>query len=152
MSDNGQIHEVTELAALYLSGAMSAAEREAFEARIAAGDHELIGKVNRLQSAAEALGEAISPVEPPRSIRPALLSRIESSQSRQTPPAKQSEPPAAREPASSKQVWRGWSATEDQALFTLRADQGQWEETGVAGVQVRRLFVDRVGNRMTAMF
>lgn len=50
------------------------------------------------------------------------------------------------------QVWKRWQG--DQAAtdwFIRRRDEGAWEETGIAGIQVRRLFVDPSRNQMTAL-
>lgn len=129
-----------ELAALYLSGAMSDPEREVFEQRLARGDEACARELDRLQDAAEALLQNVEPVAPPTAVRERLMRLI----------APQPTPPREHK---GEQIWRDWDSEDaSEPLFTLRADQGDWEETGVAGVQVRRLFVDRPANRMTAMF
>ena len=129
--------EPAELAALYLSGAMNSEERAAFESRLDAGDEACIDEVRRLQGAAEALLHDWPPLAPSPQARDRLMSAI----------GQPHEPHRA-----GHQIWREWSSDSNESLFTLRADEGDWEETGVSGVQVRRLFVDRPANRMTAMF
>src|SRR5688572_901220 len=126
--------DAAELAALYLSGAMTGEEREAFESRLAAGDAALAAEVRLLQDAAGALLQDVDPVAPSPAVRRRLLQQLDAH--------------APRAP----QIWRAWDTTDENPFFTLRAGDGQWEETGVEGVQVRRLFIDRPGNRMTAMF
>lgn len=51
-----------------------------------------------------------------------------------------------------KQVWKRWESTrEDMDLYVVRRGEGQWEDTGVQGVRIRRLFVDRERNQFTAI-
>src|SRR5262245_22574514 len=108
---------------------MSAAEREAFEAELAAGRQDYIDQVKQLEAAAMILVSASEPVSPDPSIREKLLKEIVH--------------PAPISPALRKQVWRQWASDDaNQDLFTLRAAEGLWEDTGVSGVRVRRLFVD----------
>ncbi len=140
-----------ELAALYLSGAMTPAERDDFESRLASGNAACVTEMQRLQAAAEALLQDIAPVAPPAELHQRLLRAVEE---QERAAAILGRPLAA--PASTthdeRQIWRQWASDADHPLFTLRADEGGWEDTGVTGVQVRRLFVDRPANRMTAMF
>jgi uncharacterized cupin superfamily protein len=142
INNHDRVDDAAELAALYLSGAMDAHERAAFEATLQGGREDYRAELLRLQEGVMALGQAARPVPPPPALRARILRQVES------------ESNAASTTAGGKdQVWRQWSSDPDRdALFTLRAGDGAWEETGVAGVRVRRLFVDRDGNRMTAMF
>lgn len=135
-----QAADAAELAALYLSGAMTGEERDAFESRLAAGDAGCASELRRLQDAAGALLQDVATVAPPAAVRERVMRAIDGDSS-----------PSSRSAAVS-QIWRGWDTTTDSPFFTLRAAEGEWQETGVAGVQVRQLFVDRPGNRMTAMF
>jgi len=133
---------VEELASLYLSGAMSDQEKQAMEAALKAGHPELQVEVHRLEVAANMLINSVPSAKPSDTVRQRLMSAI-------------NQPVVPSKPVeySTQQVWRNWSGDRvGTELFTLRADQGQWEPTGVAGVEVRRLFVDRANNRMTAMF
>lgn len=125
-----------ELAALYLSGAMTPEEQRAIEARVAAGETELIRALEHLAPVGRLLAEAgPSPIDPDPATRDTVLAAIRG------------------RGEDEHQVWRDWrpTATESE-LFTLPADEGGWEETGVPGITVRRLFVDRANNRMTALF
>ncbi|MCI0677127.1 MAG: cupin domain-containing protein, partial [Phycisphaerales bacterium] len=141
MNEQGQESSVAEHAALYLSGAMSDSERQAFEAELTAGRPDAVAEVRRLQLAVEGLAGAAPSATPDPGLRAELLQRISAETDR------------LLDDSRAAQVWRGWRS-DDAAdpLFTLYARDGQWEDTGVEGVHVRRLFVDRAANRMTAMF
>jgi anti-sigma factor ChrR (cupin superfamily) len=55
-------------------------------------------------------------------------------------------------PDVNPQVWRQWTPDrENRDLLIIRGDDGAWEETGVAGVRVRRLLVDPARNQFTAL-
>lgn len=150
-SNNGRVEDAAELAALYLSGALEPQERVAFEAELAAGREAYRAELQRLQETVIALGDAAGAIDPPPSVRASILRHIEAEATERKPVA--AERDAAGIDASREQIWRKWESDPDRdALFTLRAQEGSWEETGVAGVRVRRLFVDRESNRMTAMF
>ncbi len=50
------------------------------------------------------------------------------------------------------QVWKQWDSTSaGGALFTLRSDATPWEPTGIEGIEIRRLFVDRQRNQTTML-
>jgi len=157
MSHKQPITDAAELAALYLSGAMTGEERESFEAALTAGRAEFVAEVQRLQEAVLALGDEVEPVEPSPAVRQKLLRQIDERDALHAQPTDQPRPKRSDEQSANQvrqQIWRGWGSDDaaSDALFTLRAADGAWEDTGVAGVQVRRLFVDRASNRMTAMF
>jgi len=121
-----------ERADLYASGAMTPEERRDFEARLAAGETDLLAEWAAVQKLIPELARLASPMAPDPATRAEVLRRADS---------------------SGPQVWRQWSTTNEfESLFTLRKDAGDWEPTGEPGVEVRRLFVDRPNNRMTAMF
>jgi len=174
--DHGRpmVDAALERAALYLAGAIDEGEQREFESALR-DDRELRDAIERLAPAIELLAEAISIApehgDDPDGVRGGgavdidmLLAAI----------ANESHGPASRsgvvrEPTSTHdarradveaggnrddvQIWRAWNdSSEIDGLVTLRADEGAWEATGVPGVEVRRLFVDRNDNRMTAMF
>lgn len=167
---------VVERAAMYLAGAMDDAEREAAEASLGSSTVATApfrAAVAALQDAALALGEGAGAVDGFRSmnvegaadlpspvVRNRVLESIASGEPGR-PSSANSTTSAGHDDArgnvaghsASSHVWHGWSSDDGPAgLFTLRRDETGWEETGVDGVQVRRLFVDRPNNRMTAMF
>ena len=131
--------DTSELAALYAAGAMTPQERAAFEVLLASGHEHVVSEVRKLDDAVRALGAA-APVQPSPSVKDSLLRQIDVQK-------RESSGHSPRE-----QIWKRWDTNDGEALFTLRAGDGSWEETGVDGVQVRRLFVHRPNNRMTAMF
>lgn len=141
MNTRHPIGDPGELAALYLAGALSQQETAQFEAHLESGCAACNEELRRLDGAAATLLNGVTPLEPPKHIREQLLERA------RTEPK---EPAAAgRSPV---QVWRRWeSNAEGTDLFIRRSDEGDWEETGVDGVRVRRLYVDRRRNQMTAL-
>ena len=140
MSQDTSHDRLKELAALYLAGALSPQERQRFEAELEAGG-EGSGELRDLDDVARALVEAVDPVEPKARIREALLARARGEAASTPAPGPLERP-----------IWRRWEDQSDEDLFTLRSGEGEWKETGVDGVYVRRLFVDRAANRMTALF
>ncbi len=142
MSDQPSHRDPAELAALYVSGAMTPQQRRDVEGQLAAGDQELAREVARLEVVVRGLAETSKPLDPDPATREALLAHAA---------GRPSDPETHAGPRAP--VWRDWkSDRETPDLFTLRADEGEWDETGVEGIQVRRLFVDRANNRMTALF
>ena len=138
-----------ELAALYVSGAMSPAERAALEEAIEAGDAELARAVADFDVVTRGLAETVDPVTPDPAIRRAILAVTHDDLEVVTRGLAES----AASPEPHVHVWDDWAGDkESDGLFTLQADEGRWEQTGVDGILVRRLFVDRAANRMTAMF
>lgn len=134
MAQNEPHSDAEEKAALYLSGALTDDERRAVEAEIASGDGPLARAVTELDAVTSTLAHLVDPIAPRAETRDAVLDAVD------------------LDTNSSQQVWRGWKDTPTDELFTLAADAGGWEPTGVEGIEVRRLFVDRPANRMTAMF
>lgn len=138
MTDHS-IGDPCELAALYAAGAMNDAERVGFETHLAQGcalcDAELAGFTSVVTALADMAGrEAPSPT-----VRPRLLSKLGNLQG-----------PHSSE--GSTQVWKNWRPDPIHGdLLVVRKDQGGWEETGVAGVRVRRLLVDTERNQFTGL-
>jgi anti-sigma factor ChrR (cupin superfamily) len=132
-----------ELAALYAVGALPAEEAAAFEAMLRDGCDDCQREMRGLESVVDALTRFPTKEEPPHHVREDLLRRAEADQRT-----------AAHASGQPAQVWRAWSAAQQELneLFTMRSTEGEWSETGVPGVAVRRLFVDAAANRMTAMF
>lgn len=146
MSTAPKDESVQELASLYVAGALTAAERQAVETRIAAGDVSLRDAITALGATAEYLINQIEPLSPVEDVRANLVSEITGA------------PQAGRHHRAAPQpikdpTWRHWNDSDVASqLFTLRADGSDWEATGVEGVWVRRLFADQQSQRMTALF
>lgn len=120
---------------LYAAGALSPDEHCRFEAHLAQGCEHCSAELRDLAPVIEKLFMSAPQSPVPSLVRERLMQRIEKS-----------------EPTLNPQIWRNWTADESGTeLFTLRADQGGWEDTGVEGVFIRRLFVDKTRNEMTAM-
>jgi anti-sigma factor ChrR (cupin superfamily) len=128
--------EPAETVALYLAGALSAPERAALEAYLAAGGRACDDALRQLSAAAAALGRLIPPVPPNPALRDALLRRI-------APPGRDQDTPI-------RSQLRGREA--DLAGGVLRrAGDGGWEDTAVPGVRLRVLAIDAAADRFTAL-
>ena len=154
---HGPADAIDMLAALYVAGALSAAEQRAFEVRIAAGDRVVLAALADLAPVLNALLHAPAATSPRASIRDALLRKITiESNASSSPSVSGTDEQCAGDRAErpSAPVWSAWDGDTEahDALFTLHASDGAWEETGIDGIEVRRLFVDQDANRMTAMF
>lgn len=157
---------VVERAALYLAGALDDAERDAAEVALrssAVAAAPFRAAVAALQGAALALGEGagaaagfqrVSDDELPSPVvRARVLASIASPGGASVDDVRPRPEETHSHASQASHVWGGWDSDQLPAgLFTLRREERGWEETGVDGVQVRRLFVDRPNNRMTAMF
>jgi quercetin dioxygenase-like cupin family protein len=128
-------HDPIERAALLASGAEPVAPET--EQSLDA-DPLLRAEFAEFTRAIEGLASAVAPIDPPASVRERLLERIES------------DPRPA--PSINPQVWRQWTSNrENRDLLIVRGNDGAWEDTGVAGVRVRRLLVDESRNQFTAL-
>jgi anti-sigma factor ChrR (cupin superfamily) len=139
MTDGDARIEATEFAALYAAGAMTDDERAAYERQI--GDDEAEGaEAQAMSPVVELLAQSAAAMSPPPSVREVLLRR-----------AAEDHPSGSSGPLP-PQVWKHWpSITQSGDLFIKRKDEGTWDPTGVPGVFVRQLFVDRERNQMTAL-
>jgi quercetin dioxygenase-like cupin family protein len=145
---NGSFGEPAEIAALYVCGALSREESEAFESFLRGPDaKEYLVELRRLENVVDALARCDEET-PPAAVREALMARA-----RRDAEHRREDAGREMETSGSKQPWKSWSADQESStLYTLHRYEGEWAETGVPGIQVRRLFVDRGANRMTAMF
>jgi quercetin dioxygenase-like cupin family protein len=148
MSHEENHPDPAELAALHAAGALEPAEERALEDRLAGGDAALAREVALLGGVADALGALVDPVHPEARTREELLAFA-----RRNPPASVATQHAPHRELLRRPVWRSWSPDRpERGMVTRLAHEGDWEETGVPGVRVRRLVVDRDANMMTAMF
>jgi anti-sigma factor ChrR (cupin superfamily) len=125
MTGHALPEDPAELAALYAAGALAPEEWARFEAHLAAGCPACEAELAQLSHVVAALGSAVEPRAPSAATREQLLGRL----------AAEPAPPAGEMPG----------------LFVKRAAEGSWEETGVPGIQLRVLFLDREANRFTAL-
>lgn len=132
-------HDPVELASLYAAGAMSEPEVRWFESHLAACAR-CAAQVRGLGTAVRELLESVPPVEPGPRVRERLLASIQ-------PPM-----PPGTASGQVRQVWKDWpDSPRDPVPFVCRAEDGPWEPTQIAGVDVRRLFVDRQRNQITML-
>ncbi len=116
----------SELAALYAAGALTRDERTQFEARLRDGDEACIAELRSLEPVIETLASA-PPTTPAASVKQALMERLTSQKDKPEYPR----------------------LAPDSDVFMLRESEGQWQETGVEGVQIRVIYVDHETNRQT---
>lgn len=139
MEPSGSAFDPRELAALYAAGALSDEEAAAFERRIAEGDATCLAELESLAPLSEALADSVTR-PPPARVRAALLQRIAAGRG-----AEASGPP-------DPQIWKRWGG--DAAVSQLvihRATEADWEPTGIEGVEIQRLFVDKPRNQVTML-
>ncbi len=116
----------------YVFGTLEGEERARIEAglqeHLARGCPRCTAGVAQARELAAHLALAAPPAPPPAGLRDRVLAAL------------------------SPQVWKCWETPATvPPLFALRADEGQWEETGVAGVTVKRLFADAAKDRVTML-
>ncbi|MGE3182968.1 MAG: cupin domain-containing protein [Phycisphaerae bacterium] len=133
-----------ELAAAYSAGAMSPDELAAFEAHLEGGCAVCEAAIRSYDHAVVHLYQSIRPVSASGALRDRVLKCTESDVRDDTPVGEQGA-------ATGRQVWRDWSADSQEILIRNCAMTG-WQDTGVPGIEVRRLSVDRSRNQMTALF
>jgi quercetin dioxygenase-like cupin family protein len=84
-------------------------------------------------------------VEPPASLKQRILNSLTSAGT-----------PATGDKAGA-QIWKTWPATKIQAaalksgLVMVRAQEGEWENIGLSGIQTKRLFVDEPHDSVTML-
>lgn len=140
-SSTHSIGEPEELATLYLSGAMTPGESAAFEAHLASGCAACTEQVKRLETVVEHLVSNVEPMNTDPRVRDAIMAQM-AAESRDQNSDRQTDP----------QIWKNWQPDSDASDHVIhQAARSGWESTGIDGIDIRRLFVDRHRNRMTAM-
>ena len=120
-------------AALYALNALDEAELESFEAHLDRCP-KCRSEVASLRRTTTTLGSIAPDIQPPETLLPRLFSAVRFAPS----------PVAA---VATRSVSSAGSST----FEIVRADQGDWQETGVDGVRMRSLFVDEANDRMTLL-
>lgn len=90
---------------------------------------------------AEAMADAVAPIEPPARAWTAIEAGMEAA-SQSSAAAGTESPPA--------QAWKHWSDSAGDVIVDDAIGTG-WEETGHPGVAVRRLHLDRAADRVTML-
>jgi anti-sigma-K factor RskA len=83
-----QSHQLQELCALYVLGALDAAEAASLEARLRAGDADVVREVSVARAVVEHLPYALQPVVPDPAVRARLMRRLQDSSPTVAPPAR----------------------------------------------------------------
>ncbi len=107
--------------------------------------------VTALSRVLNALPYALELQAPPPALKQRILSALrddEASDKSTSQDARKGE--FASEPPV--QLWKSWASTQAPAdLLIQRKEVGAWEQTGVAGVEVKQLFVDQARNYVTML-
>lgn len=166
MSHEHSIGDPQELATLYVAGALTADEAAAFERHLHDGCPRCRVELHQLDAVVDDLCTSTALVTVDAALKQKVMARIEGRVDH-TSASRSGDEPAARHQAHvahgaaethsthaqpNPQVWKRWQGDEASTdWFIRRRDEGAWEETGIAGIQVRRLFVDPQRNQMTAL-
>jgi anti-sigma factor ChrR (cupin superfamily) len=136
--------EPADWAALYVLGALSSAERELCERRLAT-DVAFRAEVEKLRPTVAALSQAAAPVAPPAG----LYERVRARAGLAVDQVMSSE---AAVGARAAQPWKQWRAEKGAHAFDyLAADSSAFTPTAMAGISVRKLYVDPAVDRVTML-
>ncbi|HEY0078161.1 MAG TPA: cupin domain-containing protein [Pyrinomonadaceae bacterium] len=136
--------EMRELASLYALGSLDMAEAGEFERHLDEGCEVCAAEVRSFDSVLEQLAWASIVARPPVELREKLLTRI----ALEATPSKVGEGETAPLPAAhtmSSQPFQSSpsaSVSPVPGILTIRASEGEWQETEDAGVFVKMLFSD----------
>ncbi len=132
--------ESRAIAALHCLGALGPEEERAFEEHLARGCPVCEAELEAFGATTGELGFLANPADPPADLRNRILERI-------------GRGPSPTTPSSPIQVWRRWnpSDTPSSDSYLQRSDEGKWEETGMEGISVRKLFVDSERQQVTML-
>jgi hypothetical protein len=144
-SDSRLDEAALELAALYALAVLSGDEMESVE-RERRDQPAFWAEVRSLRDAAAGLAAAGPRAKPKRDLWPEIRARVEA-------PAA---PQAPRAESSRTQVWKRWRAQRgaresSQRSWIQAAQEGEFEPTDIAGIDVRCLFVDEDADRVTML-
>lgn len=131
-------HEIHQLAAAYALGVLDEADRAAFEAHLQMGCSQCQSELEALNLVVGELGLAVPPMQPPAHLRDRLMQRIEHHQTKSWT-------------SSGRQIWKEWKAVPTTGRWEVRANEGQWLETGYPGVLAKNLFVDERRQAVTML-
>lgn len=127
------IGDPVELAADYCSGGMTREQVDAYEHHLSDGCDSCAAALSQLEPVVQSLFESVEPVEVDAALRQQVLDQV------------------GKEKDSSHQIWKSWGSDDASGLSINMAADAKWESLGIDGINIRRLFVDRARNQMTAM-
>lgn len=151
----------------FLLGLLEPPEEKQFLAHLASGCVECNKTVAAMSCVMRALPFALDSsivvATPPATLKNRLLRSIKTADSQLSTTEKPSDlagsmqRTAGKEKAVRPQVWKTWTPKPEGAktalpgLFTLGADEGAWEEVGMSGIKVKRLYVDPERDSVTML-
>ena len=154
-------------AEMFLLGLLEHSEEKKFLAHLASGCVECnktVAAMSRVMRALPfALDSSIVVVNPPAELKNRLLHSIKIAESKPSTIetsaafAGSIQPAADGEKPSGPQVWKTWTdkMEGDKASFpglvTIGASEGMWEDVGISGIKVKRLFVDPKRDSVTML-
>lgn len=139
--------------AAHVLGALDPEESSALRRHRTDGCDRCEAEIDRLRGGVVEIAESLAPVMPPPALKDAILEAIRQSGEATATTA---EPEKSAQPTSEElQPWRDWDGNQPNGaagFFYRSGADGDWEPTGVDGIMVRPLYVDRDNDRMTALF
>lgn len=151
----------------FLLGLLEHSEEKQFLAHLASGCAECnktVAAMSRVMRALPfALDSSIVVATPPAALKERLLRSIKIAASQPAAIetsaafAGPAQPAADKEKAVGPQVWKTWTRKPEGAkaalpgMFTLGASEGAWEDVGIGGIKVKRLFVDPERDSVTML-
>jgi anti-sigma factor ChrR (cupin superfamily) len=139
-----------ELAALYLGGALSDADRAGYEAHLEIGCPTCDRELQALDATAALLAQGIAPIMPNPQVRENLLERIAGrAEENESESGCESGTPSIRSPLG-RQADADAGRPSKEMIFNWAA-KADWRPTAVPGVSMRVLGVDRPKNQYTAL-
>ncbi|HVN75086.1 MAG TPA: cupin domain-containing protein [Thermoanaerobaculaceae bacterium] len=142
-------------AVLYVLECLTESEAAAFEEH-AKGCSACRSEVERFRDVTSALALLAPLADPPADLRQRLLEGVAASESVRSA-GKEATPEGVHKAdrgaaASASQSWKDWAPKPSpEGLFVMKADVGELEPTGVAGVSAKALFVDPASDRITML-
>lgn len=122
--------ELRDYYSLYLLGLLEANERIMYEKHLLQGCEECDAERTKLSEPIELMARADARASLRPEVKQLILQRIKAEGK-------------AQSSGKSPQVWKRWQPVAARGgLITMRSDQGEWEEIGIEGIKVKKLFAD----------
>lgn len=131
--------QISEMAALYVAGALPPEETADFESRLI--EPRVQAELRGFDAVAQALLDAAPAQSPSALLREALFSRVHA----------YGRPGAVAKTSRSSQATNQRMLDQKSGMTICRGDDCDWEKTDIAGIEVRKLFVDSARNQITCM-
>lgn len=150
------ITDDNDLLGAYLIGALDDKEQQHAKKIVAENSPPVRAAISNWARLLTALPFSLEPAAPPADLKKRLLNAIGDEAAPVSLQHQQAETPVAGKSAAQNanevQVWKNWKRPSGPADFFLqRGSEGEWEPTAVAGVEVKKLFVDQKRNYATML-